>query len=125
MSTPSFFKEEMSRPSSIVASSLSSLSVTAALSVPAQASSVTLSLLFTVVAALALARNISILYHISTIFTQLLPAATFAGALWINLMVLSGLLFHTGTQALSVCKRTWYYEPIQRSVLIAGLNNSN
>ncbi|KMU92359.1 hypothetical protein CIHG_10155 [Coccidioides immitis H538.4] len=80
-------------------------------------SSAALSLPPAVVIAPALARN--------TTFTQIPPATTFAGALQANPVVLPGLLSHTGVQALSVCKRAWCHKPIQRPVLIAGLNNSN
>ncbi|EAS36586.3 uncharacterized protein CIMG_12742 [Coccidioides immitis RS] len=54
-----------------------------------------------------------------TTFTQLPPAATFAGS------VLPGLPPHTGAQALSARERAWCREPIQRPVLIAGLDNPN
>ncbi|KJF59932.1 uncharacterized protein CIMG_12595 [Coccidioides immitis RS] len=42
-----------------------------------------------------------------------------------NLVILPGLLFYTEAQALSACERIWCCEPIQKSVLIAGLDNSN
>ncbi|KMU92216.1 hypothetical protein CIHG_10062 [Coccidioides immitis H538.4] len=100
------------RPLSIVTSlSPSSPLVVAAPSLPAQASSA-LPPFSAVVAAPALARNIIVT----------VPPAL-AG--FISAMVLQGLPPHTEAQALSAYKRVWCHKPIQRPVLIAGLNNSN
>ncbi|KJF60066.1 uncharacterized protein CIMG_12717 [Coccidioides immitis RS] len=115
----------------VVVLSSFSPSVVAASPVPAQAGSATLSPLSTVVA-LALARNVVVVvfsapagFWFQTIFIQMPPAATFAGVLWANSVVLPGLPPYTGAQALSACERAWYHKSIQRSMLIAGLDNPN
>ncbi|EAS36645.3 uncharacterized protein CIMG_12734 [Coccidioides immitis RS] len=53
------------------------------------------------------------------------PATTFTDASQVNLVVLPGLPPHTGAQALSAHERAWCCKPIQRPVLIAGLDNPN
>ncbi|EAS29605.3 uncharacterized protein CIMG_13233 [Coccidioides immitis RS] len=116
-------------PLSIIASfSFSSSLVVAASSLPAQAGLAALPLLSAVIAP-ALARNIVVAVPPALaefiIFTQLPPAGTFTGVLQTNSVVLPGLPPHTGAQALSAHKRVWCHKPIQRSMLIAGLNNSN
>ncbi|EAS30580.3 uncharacterized protein CIMG_06059 [Coccidioides immitis RS] len=60
-----------------------------------------------------------------TTFNQLLLAAFFTGSSRANPVVLPGLPPHTEPQALSARERAWCCEPIQRPVLIAGLDNPN
>ncbi|KMU74343.1 hypothetical protein CISG_10326 [Coccidioides immitis RMSCC 3703] len=100
-----FFTEKVGPSSIIASSSSSSSSVITTFLLPAQANSA-LSSLSTVIAAPALARNIVVIIS---------PAP----AEFMN------LLSHTGAQALSAHKKAWCHKPIQKSVLIAGLNNSN
>ncbi|EER23212.1 hypothetical protein CPC735_045820 [Coccidioides posadasii C735 delta SOWgp] len=60
-----------------------------------------------------------------TTFTLLPPAAFFAGTSRANPVALPGVPPHTGAQALSARERAWCRGPIQRPVLIAGLDNPN
>ncbi|KJF60062.1 uncharacterized protein CIMG_10877 [Coccidioides immitis RS] len=124
----SLFVKEVGPSSIITSSSPSSLPVVTASLLPAQAGSA-LSSLSTVVAAPALTRNIVVAVPPALaefiIFIQILPVTAFTSALQVNPVILPDLSPHTGAQALSAYKRAWYYKPIQKSVLITGLNNLN